>query len=170
MHEGLLRRCFAQKQQLRVYFACFDADSLFITWTARTAMQGCELLKCSNNNQAARARGSVHIVEHRHPELETIPSPPSRYQFNPFNSPRAYPDTSMVIVVSQNPRVYCYLYSGNYQFAGIHYGIRDGFDDLQAPACIARRNTRQRELRATCVMHPCTSGRRIAFSRCTNGQ
>lgn len=76
----------------------------------------------------------------------------------------------MVIVVSQKPRVYCYLYSGNYQFAGIHYGIRDGFDDLEAPVCSARRNTRQRELRATCVMHLCTSGWRIAFSRRTNGQ
>src|SRR5947199_10836847 len=60
------------------------------------AMQKRELPKCSNNNQAARARGSVHIVEHRHSELETIPAPPPpcRYQFNPFNSPRAYPDTS----------------------------------------------------------------------------
>lgn len=38
------------------------------------------------------------------------------------------------------PRVYCYLYSGNYQFAGIHYGIRGGFDDLEASAF--RRNTR----------------------------
>lgn len=46
----------------------------------------------------------------------------------------------VVIVVSQNPRVYCYLYNGNYQFAGIHYGIRDGFGDLQAVA--SRAETR----------------------------
>lgn len=106
------------------------------------------MLKQQSSREGA---GSVHIVEHRHSELET--SPPLPYhRWHRLPAINLTPLTlcvptrtlrPVVIVVSQNPRVYCYLYSGNYQFAGIHYGIRDEFDDLEMPVCRARthRNT-----------------------------
>lgn len=117
--------------------ACFTDVRYMIVRTADDAERGC----AQGTQTTIKGVGPlVHIAGHRYPGLKASPSPTCRYQFNPFNCPRARDlYRPAVIVVSPNPRVYCYLYSGNYQFAGIHYGIRDGFDDLEAPA---RRNTR----------------------------
>lgn len=38
------------------------------------------------------------------------------------------------VVAYRNQRLYRYLYSGNYQFAAIHYGVREGFADLRTLA------------------------------------
>lgn len=134
--------------------------------------------KCSNNNQAARARGLVHIVEHRHSELGTpLPPPPSSainltpltlslplslsrslcvpirtlglWRSSPFRRTRGYIAICTAATIN----------------------LLESITVLETDSAIQRRQLQrapkhapQCELRATCAIHSCACGWRIAFS------
>lgn len=129
----------------------FQCHILFITRTGSSnAMpQHDESFQSAQTTIKPRGRGARYILWNiatpnwRPNPPQPPPPPPSRYQFN-------LPLTLCVPIrtlrngghrrSAEPAPVYCYLYSGNYQFAGIHYGIRDGFAD--SPALATRAETR----------------------------
>lgn len=73
------------------------------------------------------------------------------HPFNPFNSRRSqawHLDTVTTVVAYRRQRLYRYLYSGNYQFAAIHYGVREGFADLRTLAATSTHASRLNRIAA----------------------
>lgn len=123
---------------------------LLITRDTWTQVRGCKVLK----QQSSRESMVRYILRNITAPLSGCASSSlysNSHPFNPFNSRRSqawHLDTVTTVVAYRRQRLYRYLYSGNYQFAAIHYGVREGFADLRTLAATSTHASRLNRIAA----------------------
>lgn len=116
-------------------------SALFITRDAPAEARGCKVLKQQSSHEGM-AFGTYCGTSPLRDSAGTCASPlhPSTLtatHLTPLTLTRSQAwhfDLWPLSLRMGDRRLYCYLYSGNYQFTAIHYGVREGFSDLQVPA------------------------------------